>query len=89
MGQDPIETLEMHTCCEPVRIVLAGYPYIEGDTILEKRKFVSKHLDNLRTRLMYEPRGSSAMYGVIPVKPDLPSADLAVLFMHNEGLHCN
>ena len=89
IGQEPIETLEMHTCCEPVRIVLSGYPCIEGDTILEKRQFVRNHLDHLRTRLMHEPRGSSAMYGVIPVKPDLPSADLAVLFMHNEGLHCN
>ncbi len=25
------------------------------------------------------------MYGVIPVEPDIPGADLAVLFMHNEG----
>jgi trans-L-3-hydroxyproline dehydratase len=25
------------------------------------------------------------MYGVLPVEPDLPDADLAVLFMHNEG----
>jgi trans-L-3-hydroxyproline dehydratase len=25
------------------------------------------------------------MYGVIPVEPDLPGADLAVLFMHNQG----
>ena len=80
-----IETLEMHTCCEPVRIVRSGYPPIEGNSILEKRQFVLKHLDHLRRRLMFEPRGSSAMYGVIPVTPDLPGADLAVLFMHNEG----
>ena len=25
------------------------------------------------------------MYGVLPVAPALPGADLAVLFMHNEG----
>jgi trans-L-3-hydroxyproline dehydratase len=25
------------------------------------------------------------MYGVLPVEPDLPGADLAVLFIHNEG----
>jgi trans-L-3-hydroxyproline dehydratase len=25
------------------------------------------------------------MYGVLPVEPDLPGADMAVLFMHNEG----
>ncbi|KAI6650475.1 hypothetical protein LOD99_5912 [Oopsacas minuta] len=85
IGQDILETLEMHTCLEPVRIIQSGYPNIEGTTILEKRQFVTKHLDHLRTRLICEPRGSRAMYGVIPVKPDLPNADMAVLFMHNEG----
>jgi trans-L-3-hydroxyproline dehydratase len=35
--------------------------------------------------LMFEPRGHYDMYGVLPVEPDLPGADLAVLFMHNEG----
>ena len=85
-GQQPIVTIEMHTCCEPVRIVRSGYPSIEGGTILEKRRFVSENLDHLRTRLMHEPRGGSSMYGVIPVTPDAPNADMAVLFMHNEGL---
>ena len=84
-GQQPIVTIEMHTCCEPVRIVRTGYPNIEGSTILEKRRFVTDNLDYLRTRLMYEPRGSSSMYGVIPVATDAPDADMAVLFMHNEG----
>ena len=34
-----IETIEMHTGGEPVRIVTAGYPRIEGKTLLEKRRF--------------------------------------------------
>jgi trans-L-3-hydroxyproline dehydratase len=34
---------------------------------------------------MHEPRGHYDMYGVLPVAPDLPGADLAVLFIHNEG----
>src|SRR3990172_3111753 len=34
---------------------------------------------------MFEPRGHFDMYGVIPVESDDPAADLAVLFMHNEG----
>ena len=34
---------------------------------------------------MHEPRGHADMYGVIPVEPDHPDADLAVLFCHNEG----
>jgi proline racemase len=80
-----IETVEMHTGGEPVRIVAGGYPDIPGRTILDKRRHAREHFDHLRTLLIYEPRGHEAMYAVIPVEPDLPEADLAVLFMHNEG----
>ena len=62
-----------------------GYPPIEGATILEKRRYVRSHLDHLRTLLMYEPRGHADMYGALLVESDLPEADMAVLFMHNEG----
>ena len=34
---------------------------------------------------MFEPRGHADMYGALLVEPDLPGADLAVLFLHNEG----
>lgn len=79
------ETVEMHTGGEPVRIVTHGYPPLPGTTLLEKRRHVQAHLDHYRRFLMLEPRGHADMYGVIPVAPDLPGADLAVLFMHNEG----
>ena len=80
-----MRTCEMHTGGEPVRIVTAGYPDIPGDTILDKRRHAREHLDHLRRFLMHEPRGHADMYGVIPVEPDHPDADLAVLFCHNEG----
>ena len=80
-----IETVEMHTGGEPVRIVVKGYPAIPGATILDKRRFARDHLDHLRKLLIFEPRGHYDMYGVVPVEPDLPDADLAVLFLHNEG----
>ena len=80
-----IETVEMHTGGEPVRIVTAGYPAVEGATILDKRRYAAEHLDRLRHLLIFEPRGHHDMYGVIPVAPDHPQADLAVLFMHNDG----
>ena len=81
----PIRTVDMHTGGEPVRIVVNGYPPVEGTTILDKRRYARDHLDHLRRMLMFEPRGHADMYGVIPVEPDHPEADLAVLFMHNEG----
>ncbi|MCY0093169.1 proline racemase family protein [Hoeflea ulvae] len=76
---------DMHTGGEPLRIVNGGYPDLPKGTILEKRAFVRDHLDHLRKVLMFEPRGHADMYGALLVEPDLPGADLAVLFMHNEG----
>jgi trans-L-3-hydroxyproline dehydratase len=80
-----IETVEMHTGGEPVRIVTSGYPTIEGATLLDKRRFARENLDRFRSLIMFEPRGHYDMYGVLPVAPDHPEADMAVLFIHNEG----
>lgn len=80
-----IHVVDMHTAAEPVRIVEAGYPELQGTTILEKRRDALTRFDDLRRMLMLEPRGHSGMYGVIPTVPCNPSADLAVLFTHQEG----
>ncbi|OQM76509.1 proline racemase family protein [Manganibacter manganicus] len=82
----PLTVIDMHTGGEPLRIVTGGYPQLpEGLTILEKRAYVRDHLDHLRRLLIFEPRGHYDMYGALLVEPNLPGADLAVLFMHNEG----
>jgi trans-L-3-hydroxyproline dehydratase len=75
----------MHTGGEPVRIVVGGASLPSGRTILDKRRVAQQELDPLRRFLMHEPRGHADMYGVLLVEPDLPDADLAVLFMHNQG----
>jgi proline racemase len=81
----PLTVVDMHTGGEPLRIVTGGYPALPRGTILEKRAHVRDTLDHLRRILMFEPRGHAEMYGALLVEPDLPGADLAVLFMHNEG----
>lgn len=83
--KDRITVIDMHTGGEPLRIVTGGYPPIPAGTILEKRAYVRDNLDHLRKMLMFEPRGHYDMYGALLVEPNLPGADLAVLFMHNEG----
>lgn len=80
-----IETVEMHTGGEPVRIIAQGYPTILGDTLLDKRRDAQARLDAYRRFVMWEPRGHFDMYGVLPVEPDHPAAEMAVLFIHNEG----
>jgi len=80
-----MHTVEMHTGGEPTRIVVGGWPAFEGKTLLDKRREARQRFDHLRRGLMREPRGHDGMYGALLVAPDHPEADLAVLFMHNEG----
>lgn len=80
-----LTVVDMHTGGEPLRIVTGGYPPIPKGTILEKRAHVRENLDHLRRMLICEPRGHHDMYGALLVETDMPGADLAVLFMHNEG----
>ena len=78
-----IEVIDYHTAGEPFRIVAGGLPEIAGATILERREYAraSAEVDAFRQLLVNEPRGHADMYGVVPVEPDRPEADLAVLFI--------
>ena len=80
-----VSTIEMHTGGEPTRIVVDGWPRLHGSSLLDKRRDVTERFDHLRRGLMLEPRGHDGMYGALLVEADHPEADLAVLFMHNEG----
>jgi proline racemase len=80
-----LSTVEMHTGGEPTRIIVDGWPEFAGTTLLDKRREAKERFDHLRRGLVLEPRGHDGMYGALLVEPDHPDADLAVLFMHNEG----
>ncbi len=60
-----ISTIDMHTGGEPLRILTDGYPPVQGETILEKRKYFRDHLDHIRKGVMWEPRGHADMYGAV------------------------
>jgi len=80
-----LHTIDAHAGGEPLRLVVDGFPRIEGATMLEKREWVREHCDDLRTALMLEPRGHADMYGALLTEPERPDSDAGVLFMHNEG----
>jgi proline racemase len=84
-GWDRIRTLDAHAGGEPLRIVTGGLPPVEGETILEKRRYMQTHLDEYRTALMWEPRGHADMYGAVVTDPVTDGADFGVLFCHNDG----
>ena len=82
-GQARYETIDMHTCGEPLRVIISGLPEIPGSTVLEKRRWFASHLDHVRTALMWEPRGHADMYGAVITASR--NADFDLFFMHNEG----
>jgi proline racemase len=84
-GAQAVRTIDVHAAGEPLRVIVDGLPPIPGATMLEKRRYAQDHLDVLRRRLMWEPRGHADMYGAIPTDPVTEGSDCGVLFLHNEG----
>jgi len=80
-----ISTLDCHTCGEPLRIITAGFPALQGDSVLAKRRDCQLRFDGLRRALMWEPRGHADMYGCLVVPPERPDSAFGVIFLHNEG----
>ncbi|MGW9685516.1 proline racemase family protein [Flagellimonas sp. 2504JD1-5] len=80
-----IKTIDMHTGGEPLRVIVDGFPELKGNSVLEYRRYCKENYDDLRTALMFEPRGHADMYGCILVPPNDENGDFGILFLHNEG----
>lgn len=80
-----VETIDLHAGGEPLRLIRSGYPRVPNAPILERRRWVREHADVVRRAIIHEPRGHRDMYGAVLLPPYRPDADIAVLFLHNEG----
>jgi proline racemase len=70
----------------PTRVVVGGVGTIPGATMAERRLHFMAHDDDIRTLLMYEPRGHGAMSGAVLQPPTRPDADYGVLFIEVSGV---
>lgn len=80
-----IETVESHTEGMPTRVVVNGVGVLPGETMAERREWFMANSDELRTFLMFEPRGHAAMSGAILQPPTRADADFGVLFIEVSG----
>ena len=80
-----VQTIDLHVAGEPLRIIRRGFPEVPHLPALDRREWVRRNADHVRRALMHEPRGHRDMYGAIVLPPYDDRADMAVLFMHNEG----
>ncbi|HZN17815.1 MAG TPA: proline racemase family protein [Micromonosporaceae bacterium] len=77
--------VDSHTEGMPTRVVTGGVGVVPGDTMAARRTYFRTHLDHVRTLLIQEPRGHSAMFGAVLQPPTRPDADYGVLFAGGSG----
>ncbi|MCC0632154.1 MULTISPECIES: proline racemase [unclassified Clostridioides] len=80
-----IQAIDSHTAGEATRIVVGGIPNIKGNSMPEKKEYLEKNLDYLRTAIMLEPRGHNDMFGSVMTQPCCPDADFGIIFMDGGG----
>jgi proline racemase len=80
-----IHAVDTHTEGMPTRVVTGGVGVLPGATMAERRSLFIRDRDDLRTLLMYEPRGHGAMSGAILQPPTRADADYGVLFVEVSG----
>ncbi|WP_028272878.1 proline racemase family protein [Arthrobacter sp. UNC362MFTsu5.1] len=78
--------VDSHTEGMPTRVITGGVGVIPGKTMAERREWFMANSDDVRTLLMYEPRGHSSMSGAILQPPTRPDADYGVLYIEVSGL---
>ena len=80
-----LQVVDAHTVGEFCRMVIGGFPEPEGNTMIEKKKWMEENYDHIRTALMFEPRGHHDMFGAFICEPVNKEADFGVLFMDTGG----
>jgi proline racemase len=80
-----LQAVESHTEGMPTRVITGGVGVLPGATMFERRQWFLDHSDDLRTLLMYEPRGHASMSGAILQPPTREDADFGVLYIEVSG----
>ena len=80
-----ITAVDSHTEGMPTRVVTSGVGELPGQTMAARRLYMMNERDDLRTLLMHEPRGHSAMSGAVLQQSTRPDADFGVVFIEVSG----
>jgi 4-hydroxyproline epimerase len=77
--------VDSHTCGCPVRLVAGGGPFLNGNSMMERRLHFMQEYDWIRLGLMFEPRGHDMMSGSILYPPIDDQNDVGVLYIETSG----
>ena len=76
-----ITAVDAHACGEPGRVITGGVLDVPGKTMFEKMRHLERHADDLRKRMLREPRGYPAANCNLILPPTHPEADAGYVIM--------
>lgn len=76
-----IHAVDLHAGGEPGRVIVGGVLDVPGATMFEKMTHLATHADDLRKRMLREPRGYPAANCNLVLPPTRPEADAGFVIM--------
>jgi proline racemase len=76
-----INAVDVHAGGEPGRVIVGGVLDVPGKTMFEKKVYLETHADDLRQRMLREPRGYPAANCNLLLTPTHPDADAGFVIM--------
>ncbi len=76
-----ITAVDAHACGEPGRVITGGVLDVPGKTMFEKKTYLETHADDLRLRMLREPRGYPAANCNLILPATHPEADAGFVIM--------
>lgn len=76
-----ISAVDLHAGGEPGRVITGGVLDVPGRTMFEKMQHLARHGDDLRQRMLFEPRGYPAMCCNVILPPTRPEAQAGFVIM--------
>src|ERR671927_850165 len=78
-----IQAVDAHACGEPGRVIVGGVLDVPGRTMFEKKTYLEQHGDDLRKRMLREPRGYPGLCCNLVLPPTRPEADAGFVIMEH------
>jgi proline racemase len=76
-----VQAIDTHACGEPGRVIVGGVLDVPGNTMFEKMQYLKTEADELRLRMLREPRGYPAANCNLLLPPTVPEADAGYVIM--------
>jgi proline racemase len=79
-----LPTVEAHAEGEPGRVITGGVPHLPGATVFERMRYMQTHHDDIRLKMLREPRGNPGLCCNVIVPPCHPQADMGFIIMEQQ-----